>query len=282
MTTPFILAAATVLTVAHGFSTTDIDACDSDETMTVHGTIYADNYFKFWFNGEMILEDPVTFIPHQAENVTFTAPVCGTWSFAIYAADYSDDITGLEYDGNCIGDGGLKAMFSDGTVTDGDWECKTVQYGPVNATDCLFNYTALEQDYYFNPPACKYNNDSKYVGTNCTVDYYSYSSEWNTTDFDTAAHDDWLGATTYTDGFTGWGVRPSNCTEYICPAELDWSAYTPGSNATFIWGPDLNFDNRIICRYTYERETSEPTTSPSVAPTIEGDDGASGLVPTAW
>ena len=70
------------------------DSC-TNETMTVHGTIYADNWFKFYFNGEHIHTDPVDFTPHNAENVTFTAPVCGEWTFAIYATDYSDNITGL-------------------------------------------------------------------------------------------------------------------------------------------------------------------------------------------
>ena len=70
--------------------------CTSDETVTINGTIYADNWFKFWFNGQFIIEDPIIFIPHQAVQVSFEAPVCGQYSFAIQAQDYSDDITGKQ------------------------------------------------------------------------------------------------------------------------------------------------------------------------------------------
>ena len=68
--------------------------CSSDETETITGIIYADNWFRFWFNGELIMEDPVEFIPHNAVEVSFEAPVCGKRTFAIQAQDYSDDITG--------------------------------------------------------------------------------------------------------------------------------------------------------------------------------------------
>merc|ERR1711879_307568 len=91
---------------------------------------------------------------------------------------------------------------------------------------------------------------------NCTVDYYNYSDDWYTTNFDTCSADNWYDATEFTDGETGWGVTP-NCTQYICPEYLDWSIWSEdGQNASFIWGPDLNFHNRIICRYSFYRNES--------------------------
>merc|ERR1719245_1923182 len=115
-------------------------------------------------------------------------------------------------------------MFSDGTVTGADWECKTIQYGPVDPEGCLFNYAALMEDYYFYPPECKYNTNDTFVGTTCTVRYSNISD---------------------------------NFTEYICPSELDWSVYSDdGEDATFIWQENLNFDNWIVCRYSYEAEES--------------------------
>lgn len=86
-----------------------------DDTEEITGWIYADNYFEFYFNGEYIKNDSIGFIPHNAEYVSFTAPKNGTRTFAILAKDFSDDVTALEYDNNCIGDGGLRAFFSDGT-----------------------------------------------------------------------------------------------------------------------------------------------------------------------
>ena len=35
-------------------------------------------------------------------------------TYAIFAKDYADDDTGLEYDNTCVGDGGLRVVFSDG------------------------------------------------------------------------------------------------------------------------------------------------------------------------
>ena len=37
-------------------------------------------------------------------------------TYAIYAADSANDLTGLEYDNTCIGDGGIKIIISDGII----------------------------------------------------------------------------------------------------------------------------------------------------------------------
>ena len=58
-------------------------------------------------------------------------------TFAIFAKDYADDVTGLEYDNTCVGDGGLKAVFSNGVVTNSDWKFFTIFYGPNNLAECL-------------------------------------------------------------------------------------------------------------------------------------------------
>lgn len=145
----------------------------------------------------------------------------------------------MEYDDNCIGDGGLKAMFSDGTITSGDWQCKTVQYGPTSPETCLFGGEDWDSDYYFSPPNCKYNTDETLMGSTCTVNYYNYSDDWYATNFSTCSADGWYDATEYTDAFTGWGVRPSDCTEYICPEDLDWSVWSES-------GEDARFDFLIF------------------------------------
>ena len=42
------------------------------EAKVVSATIYGDNYFYFWFNGQKIMEDPnKEAIPHNAVNFTF-------------------------------------------------------------------------------------------------------------------------------------------------------------------------------------------------------------------
>ena len=152
----------------------------------------------------------------------------------------------MEYDDNCVGDGGLKAMFSDQTVTNADWECKTIMYGPIDPDDCIFNY---DEDYHFTPPLCKSNTNETLKGRDCRTQYYEYNTAWIDSDFCAKRKYGWDNAVEFTDDFVGFGVSPSNCTEYLCPAELDWGMY--GVNATFIWRDNLNFDNRVLCRYSY-------------------------------
>jgi len=54
------------------------------------------------------------------------------------------------------------ARFSDGTVTNGDWKCYLIHYGPTNLATCLPNTNCNS-----GPP-----------GTSCVCDIYSYDSDW--------------------------------------------------------------------------------------------------------
>ena len=38
------------------------------EYETINGTIYCDNNFRFYVNGELVAEDPVPVVPHNAHN----------------------------------------------------------------------------------------------------------------------------------------------------------------------------------------------------------------------
>lgn len=243
------------------FGTVSGSQCTSNATEIITATIYADNWFTFWFNGELIMEDPIEFIPHQAVEFSFEAPVCGPRVFAIEAKDYSNNVTALEYDDNCVGDGGLKAMFSDGTVTSDSWQCKTTFYGPTNPEECIPNY---DPAIHFTPLLCKFNTNETLKGRSCVAESYSYSDQWMDVDFDTAAHDGWSAAVEFNDSVVGWGVPPSDCVALLCPAALDWSTY--GTLASFIWRDHLNFDNTVLCRYEYFM--TEPTGSPTEAPEL--------------
>ena len=138
-------------------------------------------------------------------------------------------------------------MFSDGTVTNSNWKCKTIMYGPNDADECIPDF---DEDYHFEPTLCKNNTDEAKKGRDCRSSFFGYSTNWIDPGFD-GKHKKWKSATEFTDDIVGFGVRPSNCTQYICPEDLDWSTY--GDEATFIWRPDLQFDNRILCRYSYFR-----------------------------
>merc|ERR1711971_868657 len=104
----------------------------------LNGYVYADNYFELLYNGQLIANDPVSFIPHNAVFFNITEaeePSCRT--FAVLAKDFADETTGLEYNNTCVGDGGLRLVLSDGTVSGGEWKRFTFFYGPMNLESCL-------------------------------------------------------------------------------------------------------------------------------------------------
>jgi hypothetical protein len=104
------------------------DATDDTQT-TVTGYIFADNYFEFYVNGELVETDPVSFTPHQAVEVNFTRNSSGTVVYAIFAKDYGDAVTGLEYVNSSLGDGSLRVLLSDGTASSSSWKVFTINYG---------------------------------------------------------------------------------------------------------------------------------------------------------
>lgn len=79
----------------------------AQEMETITGTIYCDNDFSFYVNGELVEEDPISVIPHNAVNVSFSVPRGKDVVFAIEGRDVADDVSGLEYGDRCVGDGGL-------------------------------------------------------------------------------------------------------------------------------------------------------------------------------
>eukprot|EP00483_Globobulimina_turgida_P000677 UN00677 len=216
-------------------------------SVEITGWIYVDNWFELYFNGEKVATDPITFKPHNAVKISFTAPDTGLYSYAIWAQDFADDVTGLEErnGGTCLGDGGIRIKLSDGTISSTDWKCFIVMEGPYVINDC------------------SYSNECTNDPDACTVTYNDYPSCWNQTTC--VAADSWSSATTY-DNVDGWGVPTEN--EQCCgvqttytQAEIDACAaiYPTGCNpgqfdwgaAEFMWTGDLNLHNRLICRYEY-------------------------------
>ena len=106
---------------------------------TVIGTVYCDNKFKLWVNGEEVANDPVVFTPHQAVRVAFDWDGTSSLTYAIQCEDYASE-SGYEYTGSDrpqLGDGALIAEFNDGlgTVTAAEsWRVYTATFGPTNAS----------------------------------------------------------------------------------------------------------------------------------------------------
>lgn len=244
----------------------------AQEFETITGTIYCDNNFTFFINGEIIAQDPVETFPHNAHNSTFTILKDEAVVFAITARDWSDETTGLEYDNRCLGDGGLRAMFSNGVVTNATWKCWTSLYGPVNWQAC---YAADPRDAAIKVlPSCKAPKVPPFEG--CYTRMREVPTGWATLDFDATS---WEYAIEYDDDFVGWGLPPTGCnnaTVYVspdtdsngdpltCPQQIDWSFY---GDSKFIWRDDLDLDNFIHCRYVYREHllTREATGSAVVS-----------------
>lgn len=230
-----------------------------EETQVIDGTIFCNNDFSFYVNGQLIATDPVPTAPHNAYNVSFRVEPGKDITFAIDARDLASQETGLELNDKCVGSGGLRAMFSNGVVTNDKWACTTYLYGPVNWRECF----AAQKVRNFSLqllPGCAQESTPSLVG--CYARQSMKPGNWAMPGFDDSR---WEYALEWEDSVVGWGLPPTGCTDpntYIsadtdsegvnltCPQNLDWG------ESKFIWRPDLNLDNHLLCRFTLKLEDS--------------------------
>jgi len=242
---------------------------------TITGYIYCDNYFEFYFNGQLIKKDPLDFTPHQAVKVSFEYDGTSSKTYAILCQDYASD-SGYEYIETSkpqLGDGALLAEFSDGTVTSAEWKTYVVTFGPTDASISS---------------GCSANNLSP-----CAIEDNGIPDSWYTESFDDS---DWSTATVYTAAQAGWGTNPSYsggmCGTITSPltkqnanpssiATTEDECLDPkkvlcggdetcsGTEGRMIWGTDMDRDNKMLFRYTKSNTllAPSPTPSPSPSPT---------------
>jgi len=98
-------------------------------TDTVKANVYADNWFKLYINGNLVVVDSISFIPHNVVSVDILPEYPMT--IAVMAKDNADKETGLEYNNTNLGDGGFILKFGDGTVTNASWKAKSFFHGPI-------------------------------------------------------------------------------------------------------------------------------------------------------
>lgn len=218
---------------------------------TVVGTVYCDNKFTLWVNGEKTAEDPVSFTPHQAVKVSFEWDGKSSLTYAIQCEDYATE-SGYEYIGSRrpkLGDGALIAQFDDGMETDtsNNWRVYTETFGPTDKSI---------------DAGCSGSNLNK-----CVVEKRETPTDWVNPDFDDSQ---WEAATVYSAAEAGWGRTPSwSSTKGCCTltSPIDHSSLGcdkslsenqclvpkkefAKSSASFIWAEDLERDNRVLFRYT--------------------------------
>ena len=96
---------------------------------TISASMYADNWFMLYINGELVAVDSIKFIPHNVVSVDILPSYPMT--IAVMAKDNADPSTGMEYANTNIGDAGFVLKFGDGTVTNANWKARAFSSGPV-------------------------------------------------------------------------------------------------------------------------------------------------------
>jgi hypothetical protein len=204
----------------------------------ITGYIISDNYFEFYVNGKLVSVDNTPFTPFNSAIVKFRAKRPITYAFKL--VDWEENL-GLGTELNVAskdpffpGDGGLKARFSDGTVTDSSWKAQSFYIAPLASPDDVVE-KGNEHDttplgrvrQRMRIPAC---------GDKCYAVHYPIPANWAAPRFDDSK---WPRAYEYTD--TDVGV--TTLQGYTRYPELF-------AGARWIWSLNLVFDNLVITRKT--------------------------------
>jgi hypothetical protein len=235
----FVRRSLLVLSAWFAFSATastghseDTPAPHSGEVIEFTASVWADNWFAFYVNGELVGEDstPVTDI-RSFNSDTFTFRAAYPFTLSVVTRDYIENDSGLEYIGSFfglfpvsdgftffqqIGDGGFIAQVTEresGLVvaaTSGDWRGLVVHKAPLN-------------------PACEKSTQPL---ADCEFYAVDVPDGWMTADFDDAG---WVNATEYTAEEIGarFGYN-----------DIDWAP-----SASLIWTADIKLDNTILWRH---------------------------------
>ena len=192
---------------------------------TYSADVWADNWFEMRINGIQVAEDSVPITTERSFNAeSFTFKAERPFTIGLVAKDFIENDTGLEYIGTRrqqMGDGGVIAQIKDASgstvaVTNADWQCHVIHTAPLNK-------------------ACESESDPVAGKGVCAFDISEEPDNWDKAAFDAS---DWPLASVYTSD----QVDPK-----LGYNEIDWS-----EDAQFIWGPDLEQSNTILCRITIE------------------------------
>ena len=193
-------------------------------TGLVSADVWADNWFAFYLEDQLVREDGVSIETERsfnAESFEFEATYPMQLNFIL--KDFRQDDSGLEYIGQRnqqMGDGGFIAQFKDtgtGTtiaVSASEWMCLVVHTAPLDK-------------------ACEDAADPIPGEGSCEFRILEHPAGWLDLDFDDSA---WTPATE----FEASQVRPRGGYD-----EIEWD-----SSAKLIWTDDLEIDNTVLCRLT--------------------------------
>ena len=195
---------------------------------TITAYILGDNYFELYINGNLVGVDPVPYTPFNACVTKFI--VSKPYTIAMKLVDWEENL-GLGSENNNgnlyhSGDGGLIAVFSDGTVTNSTWRAQTFYVAPI---DNLNNIVEL-------PDSTRSSSNATVSPTcnaNCFGIHYEIPNNWNSVGFNDNA---WPLAHEYTPATVGVNFPAYNNFTSI------WNA------GKFIWSSNLVLDNIVLIR----------------------------------
>ena len=188
---------------------------------TYWADIWADNWFELRVNGTQVAEDSVPITTERSFNAeSFTFEADAPFVLGLVAKDFKENDTGLEYIGTRrqqMGDGGVIVQIRNAAgetviVSDDNWQCRVLHSAPLDKS-------------------CESVSDPVAGIGACGFDIAEEPEGWDQPRFDAA---DWPFATLY----SAADVSPKQGYD-----DITWSP-----QAQFIWGPDLEQSNTVICR----------------------------------
>lgn len=191
--------------------------------------IHADNYFELYVNGAFVCRDPIAFTPFNSTTCRFRVKYPVT--YALRGVDWEEHLgVGLEYDRMNVGDAGIVARFSDGTVTDETWKAEVFYTAPLDDPACvrLSPSGARDSSRCSSRPSCASHSPL----TTCKALHFLEPPNWAAADFDDSA---WPSATVYT-------------REQFGPKEAYTSIERLFGGAKFVWSRNLFVDNLVLLR----------------------------------
>ncbi|MEM0929278.1 MAG: PEBP family protein [Pseudomonadota bacterium] len=241
-------AAAVVLAALSLHQALGQDGLPASADVQFTASIWADNWFALYVNGELVAEDSVPITTMRSFNsdiVTFRASYPLT--IAVQTKDFIENDSGLEYIGSLfglvpigswftltqqIGDGGFIAQIKETetdqlvAVTSLDWRGYVVHKAPLN-------------------PDCE---KSRQPLVDCQSLIVEEPAGWYAAGFDDGA---WVQATTYTKQEIGarFGYN-----------DVDWDP-----SAHLIWTDDIDADNTILWRHQVGEPSATSPDTPSAA-----------------
>ena len=205
-----------------------IDA-DGEE---ITGYIFADNYFELYINDQLVAVDTVPFTPFNSSIVKFK--VSKPYTIAVKVIDWEENL-GLGTEDNRgkayhPGDGGFIASFSDGTVTNSDWQAQTFYTAPIYDLSCL----GEESGKRLSDTCTTEGTDD---GESAYAAHWEVPSDWMNQEFDSST---WPQATQYSEDDIGVNNKKSY---------MNFIEKFSGAGASFIWSTNVVLDNEVLLRY---------------------------------